>query len=61
MGTHRQGFIGALALVTAILATASVVHAQAPVDAPKPNVVIVFVDDLGWKDLGCYGSSFYET
>lgn len=61
MGTHRQGFIGALALVTAILATASVVHAQAPADAPKPNVVIVFVDDLGWKDLGCYGSSFYET
>lgn len=61
MRIQRQGFIGALALVTAILATASFVHAQASADAPKPNVVIVFVDDLGWKDLGCYGSSFYET
>lgn len=25
------------------------------------NVVFILVDDLGWTDLGCYGSSFYET
>ncbi len=25
------------------------------------NVVFIVVDDLGWKDTGCYGSSFYET
>lgn len=27
----------------------------------KPNVVFVLVDDLGWADLGCYGSEFYDT
>ncbi|QDU76423.1 Arylsulfatase [Bremerella volcania] len=27
----------------------------------KPNFVFFLVDDLGWTDLGCYGSSFYET
>ena len=27
----------------------------------KPNVLFILVDDLGWKDLGSYGSSFYET
>ncbi|SVA45289.1 uncharacterized protein METZ01_LOCUS98143, partial [marine metagenome] len=27
----------------------------------KPNVVVLFIDDLGWKDLGVYGSKFYET
>ena len=27
----------------------------------KPNIVFFLVDDLGWKDTGCYGSSFYET
>lgn len=26
-----------------------------------PNVVCIVADDLGWRDLGCYGSSFYET
>jgi len=29
---------------------------------PQPlNIVLVVVDDLGWMDLGCQGSSFYET
>ena len=26
----------------------------------QPNVIVVFIDDLGWTDLGCYGSKFYE-
>lgn len=29
--------------------------------ADKPNIVIFFIDDMGYKDLGCYGSDFYET
>jgi len=27
----------------------------------KPNILFILVDDLGWTDLGCYGSRFYET
>ena len=32
-------------------------------DSPiaPPNVILVLVDDLGWRDLGCQGSDFYET
>ncbi len=30
--------------------------------APKqPNVLFILVDDLGWNDLGCMGSEYYET
>ena len=25
------------------------------------NVLFILLDDFGWKDLGCYGSGFYET
>ncbi|MGF1578479.1 MAG: sulfatase [Gemmataceae bacterium] len=28
---------------------------------PKLNFIIVHVDDMGWKDLGCQGSQFYLT
>jgi len=27
----------------------------------KPNIVLLLVDDLGWKDVGFMGSKFYET
>jgi arylsulfatase A-like enzyme len=26
-----------------------------------PNIIFILVDDLGWMDLSCQGSSFYET
>jgi arylsulfatase A len=29
--------------------------------AETPNVLIIVVDDMGVHQLGCYGSSFYET
>ncbi len=29
--------------------------------AAKPNVVFILIDDLGWADLGCTGSRYYET
>ncbi|MCP5109708.1 MAG: sulfatase, partial [bacterium] len=32
-----------------------------PASARPPNVVLILIDDLGWMDLGCQGSSFYET
>ncbi len=28
---------------------------------PRPNFIFILIDDLGWQDLACYGSTFYET
>ena len=27
----------------------------------QPNIVFVLIDDLGWKDIACSGSKYYET
>lgn len=27
----------------------------------KPNIILFYIDDLGWMDLSCQGSEFYET
>lgn len=34
----------------------SAVQAKQP-----PNIILIFIDDLGWKDIGCYGNEFIET
>jgi len=26
-----------------------------------PNIILFLIDDLCWKDLGCQGSSYYQT
>ncbi len=28
---------------------------------PRPNFIVILIDDMGWRDLGCTGSTFYET
>lgn len=28
---------------------------------PPPNIVFILADDLGYTQVGCYGSSFYQT
>ncbi|MDE0866833.1 MAG: hypothetical protein OSA98_23895 [Rubripirellula sp.] len=61
IGIRRSsfGFPGFLALSATVLATAGLACGQSVSDKRKPNVVVVFIDDLGWTDLGCYGSKFY--
>ena len=27
----------------------------------RPNIILINIDDLGWTDLACNGSGYYET
>lgn len=47
--------ISALALAIALLICLPAFPAE------RPNVLFILADDLGWSDLGCYGSPFNET
>ena len=47
-------------LLALLLSSASPAQAAAEPKA-RPNFVFILADDLGWADLGCYGSTFYET
>ncbi len=53
----RPGMKRISVLLTAWLGLSTMVRAE----EARPNVVLIVADDLGWADLGCYGSRFYRT
>jgi arylsulfatase A-like enzyme len=55
-------FCGRSASLLMVLLLTAVLPVSAAVADEKPlNVVVMVADDLGQRDLGCYGSTFYET
>lgn len=59
---HFILFIKPVSLVAACAALFSATClTMASAAAPGGNVVIILVDDLGWRDLACMGSPVYET
>lgn len=57
--TFKNSLIVGVALL--MLATGCGQQGKMAQQARRPNVILFLVDDLGWMDIGCYGSSFYET
>ena len=51
----------ALAVTLLLSAPTSALPSERPDGPPRLNIIFILIDDLGWRDLGCYGSTFYET
>lgn len=49
MQINRRGFLSTLAAPLAAAAR------------PQPNIIVIYADDLGWGDLGCYGNPLIRT
>ncbi len=60
---HRRGQL--LLVFLAALGGLAVSRCQADdtvaLQSRSPNVIVILVDDMGWRDLACQGSTFYET
>jgi|GEM_PF-5145157 len=51
----RRDFLAVMGMGAAAMATGRFVSA-APEAKSKPNIVLIMTDDMGFSDLGCYGS-----
>jgi len=50
-----------MTIFTGILVAGTSSNPEMGVYKKKPNIVFILADDLGYKELGCYGNRFNET
>ncbi len=55
---HGKRLLSTVALPLGLVAVGSTAQAK---KAKAPNVLFIIADDLGWSDIGCYGSEYHET
>ena len=58
----RRGFLKAVGLgAVSLMMPGRALSATQSSPKNKPNFVFIFIDDMGFKDLGFMGSRYYET
>jgi arylsulfatase A-like enzyme len=60
MHLERPHYHSLCQMIVVVLACLTAVSAaQTPMN--QPNILLIFLDDFGWRDTGYMGSDFYET
>ena len=59
MNINRRSFLRNIVLGT--LAFIAAQHLVAAENTNRPNIILIMADDLGYGDLGCYGSKLNTT
>ena len=54
--TIRKSIVVLLSVFCLILTHQQVAFAQVTGDRGKPNIIVIMSDDMGYSDIGCYGS-----
>ncbi len=47
--------------ILAIIFVFTCILSASAADARKPNIIFILADDLGYTDIACFGSKYYET
>ncbi len=59
---NRREFLDFMAKIGVMAFTSPfLLNAKNTFSGEKLNFVLILIDDLGWRDLHCYGSKYYET
>jgi len=57
----NSAFAGFVVLIGITMLAGIVVAQESKPAAPRQNIVLIMADDLGWKDLHCYGNEKLDT
>jgi len=59
---NRREFLHVAALAgCGVLSGGAAKTGRTTAKTDRPNILFILIDDMGWKDIGCAGSSYYDT
>jgi len=48
-------------VITLVTSAAFDIGSSLAIETERPNIIYILADDMGWTDLGCMGSRYYES